>query len=411
MNSLKKKRVAYLAVVACVLSGAAFLFGLQSRGSGDVTPRASAAATGESVVDARIVDGEEGWALTPAGLSWTDDAGGSWSPISPPGLATANIANVYFANTEEGQILATGPSGEQDQVALEMYSTSDGGLSWSKSSLPEGRNASVGWTSSSFADASDGYVAVQLGAPAGAGLQPVSLMATHDGGATWETLPTPPVAGYISFGDPSDGWLDGGANGSELFRTTDGGRSWSQIQVPAPEGVGSIVSYGLPRIGEDGDGLLPVTYNGAGEGGNESTTVGVFQTSDGGEDWSLLSTVPLKGIVGPGSAPPDTSFVSDQALIVQDPASTSATLVSQPASASKPNGPSYIPSAAGATTRPLSAASAPDGISTFAAAPGGADAFAVVNRNVCASKSQCTTTNELLLTSDGSRSWTPVTPP
>ncbi len=411
MNSLKTKRIGYIAVVACVLCGAAFLFGLQSRGGGDVTPRASAAAPGEEIIDAKIVDGEEGWALAPAGLSWTEDAGGSWSPISPLGLATANIANVYFANAEEGHILATGPSGERGQVALEMYSTSDGGLSWSKALLPEGRNASVGWTSSSFPDASDAYVAVQLGAPAGAGLQPVSLMATHDGGATWETLPPPPVAGYISFGDPSGGWLDGGPNGSELFRTTDGGRTWSQIQAPAPEGVGSIVSYGLPRIGEDGDGLLPVTYNGTGEGGNESTTVGVFQTSDGGENWSLLSTVPLKGIVGPGSAPPDTSFISDQALIVQDPGSTSATLVSQTAAASESHVPSYIPSAAGATTRPLSASSAPDGISTFAAASGGDDAFAVVNRNVCASKYQCTTTNELLLTTDGSRSWTPVTPP
>jgi photosystem II stability/assembly factor-like uncharacterized protein len=387
-----------------LVCGVAFLVGLERGGGHVVDPRAEAAGSASAVRNARLVSGEEGWATSEVGLSWTRDAGEDWETITPPGLSADQIGAVYFANSQEGRVLATGPGGRQGWLSLTLYRTSDGGRSWTSAPLPGERLAATGNTVVSFADAEDGYVVTEEGAAAGPAPRATAMFATHDGGRSWTSLPAPPVSGYISFESASSGWLVGGPEGSGFYRTTDGGRSWQQIQLPHPAGVGTIASYGLPRIESGGAGLLPVTYNTTSGG----TTVAVFETLDGGGSWTLLSLVPLKGIMGPGDDPPDTSFLSARALVVHDPGSTTATRVTLPAPT---RGPSYVPQGAAAAAQPLAVASAPDGITPFTTAPGEEDAFAVVNRNSCSSKTECTTTNELLLTTDGSRSWSAVTPP
>ena len=51
------------------------------------------------------------------------------------------------------------------------------------------------------------------------------VLATSDGGRSWQVLPTPADAQTVCFSDPQDGWLGAGGR---LYRTSDGGRSWAQ---------------------------------------------------------------------------------------------------------------------------------------------------------------------------------------
>jgi hypothetical protein len=144
--------------------------------------------------------------------------------------------------------------------------------------------------------------------------------------------------------------------------------------------------------------LLPVTFND--EAGH--TTVGVFETVDGGANWSLLSLVPLQGIVGPGTDPPDTAFLDSQSLVVLDPASTELTEVSsEPARKRGGAGPQ----------RGLHSTGVRPGLAPFETPPGGEAALGVVHRETCVEKFKCTLITELLATRDSGESWNAVTPP
>jgi photosystem II stability/assembly factor-like uncharacterized protein len=398
----RTKWMIYVAAALAVVAGA-FVVGLRSHGS-KVTAPARAMETAETVINARMVSGDEGWALTPAALSWTTDGGSTWQAIGPPGVSGGQIESVYFANAEEGTVIAAGEAegtGETDggnRLPVLVFKTVDGGRSWTSSRLPDDRLADVGSTVSSFSDAAHGVVMIREGSLAGAGARVASAWATDDGGNTWSPLPIPPVAGYLSFASPTLGWLDGGTDGSSLYRTTDGGSTWQPVALPVPAEAGPIVSYGLPELTSAGAGLLPVTYN----DGQGRTEVGVWETQDFGETWGLSSLVPLEGVVGPGSDPPDASFITPESLVIQDPGSAAATVVSTPAAARQEGA---------AKTQELPAASAPSGLMPFAAAPGGGDAFGVVERNSCTTKTECTSVNELLVTEDGGRTWSPAPSP
>ncbi len=383
------------ALCLAALSAVAFVVGMHGSGQATLLSGAKAAGTEALVLNAEMVAGEEGWALTSQDLSWTEDGGRTWTPVGPPKVAVGDIESVYFANSQEGTVLAAGAPSGVNELPILAYRTVDGGHSWTSTALPEARLADVGSVKASFADANHGFVVFEEGALASGNAQVSGFFATVDGGQSWTRLPTPPVAGYMSFSSQDDGWLVGG---STIYRTVDGGKSWVPVQVAAPENVGAKESFGLPRISSTGSGLLPVTYND--EEGH--TTVGVFETTDGGESWSLLSLVALKGIVGPGIDPPDTGFIDSQSLVVLDPGSTELTLVS--------SSPKRMQAGA-APQQDLEASGVRPGLTPFEAPGSSGDAFGVVHRESCVEKVECALVTELLVTHDSAESWTAVTPP
>lgn len=378
-----------------ILGAAAFVIGLHRTGEQTLLEGAKAANTEDAVLNAEMVEGEEGWALTTSGLSWTSDGGQSWRPIGPPDVATGTIEAVYFASSQQGTVLAAGSPKGSDELPIVAYKTVDGGHTWASAELPKARLADVGRVRATFADADHGFVLFEEGAAASGDARVSGFFATSDGGQTWTQLPSPPVAGYMSFSSAAEGWLVGG---SSIYRTLDGGASWDAVQVPMPADVGPKESFGLPRISPGGSGLLPVTFND--EAGQ--TTVGVFETVDGGANWSLLSLVPLQGIVGPGIDPPDTAFLDSQSLVVLDPGSTELTEVSA-ASARKRGG--AMPQ------RDLGANGVRPGLAPFEVPPGGDAALGVVYRETCVEKVECTVVTELLATEDSAESWNAATPP
>jgi photosystem II stability/assembly factor-like uncharacterized protein len=155
------------------------------------------------------------------------DAGQSWQSQDiaiPEGLGTISIDAPVFLNKLDGFISVryTG-SGESFKGTL-IYSSRDGGITWSKCSSVS-RSSTYAMHFISLVD----WV-IELGH---------SLFITHDGGQNWQEQPLPlsPDGGYKSyFSDPQHGWLIINHLGQQFYRTQDGGKTWQPfnpvIQVP-----------------------------------------------------------------------------------------------------------------------------------------------------------------------------------
>jgi photosystem II stability/assembly factor-like uncharacterized protein len=379
-NSGAVRSFAALALLAAVALAIGFLNGHDGRASGSDTSSTA------GIAEAELVNASEGWALTKMDLSWTADGGGDWTPITPPQVPAEAIRSVFFENGSDGWVAALGEPTATGRATLEMYSTGDGGKSWSKARVSDDEQLTIGNISVSFPDSMNGWA--MAGEETSAAVSIGHLYATSDGGQSWRALPRPPIAGKIRFDTPTVGWLAGGPTGDNLYRTTDGGSSWTRVSVSAPAGIGGEgVSYGLPRLSPDGSGLLPVTFNGnIGE-----TSVGIYSTSDGGSDWTLLSQVPLKGSIGAGANPPDTAFLGPDSVVVEDPGSTQLMRVDTAAKAG--HSEKSLPATGLPAFAPMQFADSEHGL-------------AVLNEEVCREKTDCSVVSKLLLTDDGGESWT-----
>jgi photosystem II stability/assembly factor-like uncharacterized protein len=373
---------ARVAAVLILTAALAFAVGVLSGGD----QRASGLDAPSRIVEAKLVNSSEGWALSDSDLSWTADGGSSWTSIMPPKLSASAIRSVTFDSAGNGWVAAAGEEAEAARPSVQVYSTSDHGRSWTSSSLSSEAQLTVGGISTSFAGPKSGWALV--GEETSAAVSAGHLYATSDGGVSWEALPDPPVAGKVSFSSSSDGWLAGGTGGGELYSTQDGGRSWTRVEVKSPEGVSGEASYGLPRVSADGSGLLPVTFTD--EDGN--ATVGIYATTDAGASWSLSDTVALKGSVGPGIDPPVAAFAGGNEVLISDPGSSELVRVDvSPAERSA------------ASEHRVS----PEGLPAFAPLgfAGPEAGIAVLNEEVCKEKVECQVESKLLVTQDGGESW------
>jgi hypothetical protein len=103
------------------------------------------------------------------------------------------------------------------------------------------------------------------------------LLATTDGGRTWNTRSEPDGAmlRVVDFTDAQDGW---GVSEAHVYRTTDGGQTWSAADPPC--------------------GGEAVCFTGADDGW-AAAGPSVYRTVDGGRSWVPAFTVPVDGIDQP----------------------------------------------------------------------------------------------------------------
>jgi photosystem II stability/assembly factor-like uncharacterized protein len=185
----------------------------------------------------------------------------------------------------------------------ELLATQDGGRTW------ETRGADPP-TVISFVG-TIGYGARQTGANG----KPWTIVRTDDAGATWTrvgVLQAPEGAAFTSltFVDPSNGWA---VVSGRIYRTADGGRTWTGLNAPCTEG--STLSDAT--IADSSTGYAMCTF----EPGTDMEPKQLFRTDDGGNSWRLVSSV---GMSFAGASVPDTgrleitgyndrlTFVSDQ---------------------------------------------------------------------------------------------------
>ncbi|MDA8345112.1 MAG: hypothetical protein M0Z66_06475 [Thermaerobacter sp.] len=246
-----------------------------------------------TVTDVAMATGEVGWAAgTGLGMTAypylaleTTDGGHSFTKLftAPKPIFTVSTPDAQHA------------------FYLEQYCVNGGGCSSELQEWTAGNKVPVTlWTNPndasiamSFPTLNDGYVAVADSMD----MQP-SLRVTHDGGASWSTLPLPygewdPIApGAMDFTSAVTGWLlcpgtapqasqsGGQSQAKALYTTTDGGQHWSLVSKSATQaGPGS-----LPEAGYIGS----LYFTSAQTGYVGLSGAGVYGTRDGGKTWSRL---------------------------------------------------------------------------------------------------------------------------
>lgn len=247
------------------------------------------------LVTSQLVAPGAGWALSPRGLSWTADGGGSWRPISPPGVAAESIRGVRFLDPERGWLVAsTGQAGRP----LAAHRTVDGGVTWTRVPLPDVPDLDAAVPAAVSVAGPDAAAIVVRRQPSPAAFSRAVLLRTSDGGATW-IRSSLPAAGEVAFQSDTQWWLAAGLVPEQLFVTRDGGRTWRRAKLPSPVAGRAALVYGLPQGGSSDGAVVPVS---AAAGSRSAVAFQV--TADAGRSWRTAARVTLPGPLAFGARVP-----------------------------------------------------------------------------------------------------------
>ncbi len=381
----------------------------------------------DAIYAAELVGPAEGWALTSSGLAWTTNGGGSWSNITPPGIAASSILAASFDRSGHG-VVVSGRESNAMRVPLQLFRTTDDGRRWQMSTLEGQRPGSIG---SVRASETDGRWWILVD-EAGIDLAGTRLYESSDAGKTWKARMRPPASGQFTFLSQREGWIVGGEGSQLIYRTDDAGASWevpvvplpgpmepgeevpaqpgvvptvpaeSSKELPLPEeavplsGQGSnrrVVEYGLPERGPDGV-LLPVTIT-TPAGRSE---VLLYELSNGGAPKQISETKLARSA---GESEDTTTFVAPDELLIQDQSSGSGPPALIIVSAGSGRSGSSQQSAR--TTRIGRASGLPEALPLhfFDRSHGTA-----VQDEICLLR-RCSNHVGLFLTKDGGRNWSP----
>lgn len=257
-----------------------------------------------------------GYAATSAGLLQTTD-GKTWHSVSSQSLDT-----VQFLSASQGYALG-GPSTQYSSYSL--LATTDGGQSWN--TLPIGPVQQA-----CFFSATDG-IAVPQTAYGGT----LTLERTVDGGAQWKPELTVKNGFPAQFACTPDGsaWLvaDGGSGMSQtsysVFRSGDQGLTWSAVLAVSTAGAGPAPGNTQGATPGPGSSPGPIAVTdrenaimvGVCEACGGSGTASLDHTSDGGRTWQIASRpIPAPsafGLVLDMLTPQDGWLLSNAGLAAQ----------------------------------------------------------------------------------------------
>jgi photosystem II stability/assembly factor-like uncharacterized protein len=211
----------------------------------------------------------------------TTDGGQSWSekPVQIPGMQIAAVNSIHFVSPDTGW--AVGADSAQDGIVLK---TTDGGSSWSATRLTQKQVP----TTVCFADADNGWIGGATPPPGqeeGIG-GPSSILATTDGGRTWQSQNNIPISIYrVFFIDRTNGWA-GGSKGA-IYNTTDGGRTWDtqRTEIEAGDGPVDLRGEGVKLFAIRGLQFLDKDNGFAAATATETQAGRMLVTSNGGASW------------------------------------------------------------------------------------------------------------------------------
>lgn len=274
-----------------------------------VLPHPSLTPTPEQdMASIHMIDAMTGWATTHLYLYTeggyvlrTTDGGIHWKNVSPRYAITHKVAEGYATDFLTASI-AWVATADKD-----IFRTTDGGHTWQElSSIP---SPSVSQASQlTFINPQDGWMILSTSDTAGPG-DVIDIYRTTDGGVSWSkvsstgTSASPntspghlPLGGSewgVSFLNASTGWATYQLSGTPLIQcyiTHDGGSTWS-LQTLAPPSSTTPFATLPPTFFTSSEGLLPALLFNRANGNKEE--LDVYVTHDGGANWSrtaFLST-------------------------------------------------------------------------------------------------------------------------
>ena len=335
-----------------------------------------------------LLGNKSGWAAGQHQLFLTNDGGNRWNDITPASLQKGSIESVYFIDLLHGWVVSSMPQVDKGSGSRFLISRTDnGGISWKTHAVAlQGEDGGEA-VSMTFSDAQHGWVMLRL--PSSSNFSFGRLLATNDGGSTWNVLSNPPVSGAITFVSPRIGWLSGGAGNATMYGTHDGGADWQRERLPGLA-TPTSANYGLPAFSNAHDGSVPVISR-----QNGKSLLSVYKTSDRGRTWQLGTATTLAN----GLLTPVVSITSDGGTVfVAQPGREGLSVFGQGQQAG---------SGLHTLGMLLSASEAITKIDFSNSAEG----WVLTASGQCsAGKSQCSQQTRLLATSDGGLSMTDVTP-
>jgi photosystem II stability/assembly factor-like uncharacterized protein len=279
-----------------------------SRSKATPTPLSSPSPTPVAgpVVGSIAMFGDNGWATTldqagpVLGVLRTGDGGRTWRSVVPASARSSFILG--FSPIDGSRAWFIAQRGNSGSGPVDLWSTQDGGLKWSRTAAPAivYRGALI-----TFSDGTHGWLASPGEPMSQEQQQGIVIDRTVDGGKTWRLVaqsnfpPGRTTAGApslscgksdLSFLDASTGWLTGGCTSGITFDvTTDGGVTWKAEPLAGPRGMtfltaceGGPCSLTAPRFAARGFAYMVL---------NDTSLYPVrswfYESRDNGESWTI----------------------------------------------------------------------------------------------------------------------------
>lgn len=254
-----------------------------------------------------FTDPQHGWISFNAGsyqpgqfnvlLSSTSNGGKSWQTLFDTNQSSTILPMPFslscnFAFTSPLNGWATGIWLAGD---VYLYSTHDGGKTWSKANVTPIKGAADSYFTQGYGpywqNNQSGTLFVNFDTSEGNGMPHVTAYQTHDGGKTWILGPSSSSTSYqefvaLNFINAQDG-ASFGFNGQGqyvLHSTSTAGQTWHVINPT-----------GLIQAQADYQVVSQLTFLGAQTGWviikDAQNNLNLFQTNDGGKSWSTLHPV------------------------------------------------------------------------------------------------------------------------
>src|SRR5262249_25569750 len=224
----------------------------------------------------------------------TTDGGQTWAetPIQLPKIQIPSLNAIHFISPEGGWTI--GLDSGNDGIVLK---TTDGGSSWSVTRL----NYKQIPITVFFTDANTGWIGgatTPRGEEEGNVGGPSAILATTDGGSTWQPQYNVPVSIYrIFFVDKMNGWAS--ATNGKIYNTSDGGRTWNsqRTEMEFAEGPVDLTSDAAKQFAMRSVHFADNDHGFAAASMMKKEPSGrVIATSDGGKTWRRTWIVADSGV-------------------------------------------------------------------------------------------------------------------
>lgn len=233
-------------------------------------------------------------------LYWTPDWGSHWEDITPPipdGYELGEWGQTFFLDRSRGWVtlvpicgFRSGMANRDLHAKLKRAFTADSGKSWTTTDVrlpdyPHPLTLGDGPSCLTFADPKHGWMRIGFADPQGSD---DLLLATGDGGRSWELLTDPPSpVGCVRFSSAKDGWMTDTDDGLRVWKTGDGGHTWLKVSPSVPKRLDEVLGdYGIAIRSRKQVSVAALFMSSSGE------QAILFVTEDEGRTWKREITLP-----------------------------------------------------------------------------------------------------------------------